>query len=158
MMGSARPISWQGTLRPQRVAQQRPTGRSWYCTTPRNSADLRDDIEAQGPTAITRACVYRDGTRRYTTACGILMHSSLVVTPEGLPLGLAAIKCWSGKKFKGTNALKKKINPTRLPIEEVKAFADFRTGSHPRRGFPIPHAASLSAIARATSPSCFARP
>ncbi|MHB1548839.1 MAG: hypothetical protein ACYCX8_08900 [Acidimicrobiales bacterium] len=51
------------------------------------SADLRDDIEARGPTRINIAGVYRDGTPRYTTACGILMHSSLVVTPEGLPLG-----------------------------------------------------------------------
>ena len=47
------------------------------------------------------------------TRCGILMHSSLVVTTEGLPLGLAAIKFWTRKKFKGCNALKKKINPTR---------------------------------------------
>jgi hypothetical protein len=50
------------------------------------------------------------------------MHSSLVVTPEGLPLGLAAIKFWSRKKFKGTNALKKKINPTRVPIEEKESI------------------------------------
>ena len=50
------------------------------------------------------------------------MHSSLVVTPEGLPLGLAAIKFWSRKKFKGANALKKKINPTRVPIEEKESI------------------------------------
>ncbi|UAW64716.1 hypothetical protein KMZ15_03345 [Mycoavidus sp. HKI] len=35
------------------------------------------------------------------TACGILMHSSLVVTTQGVPLGLAAIKFWTRKKFKG---------------------------------------------------------
>ena len=34
------------------------------------------------------------------------MHSSLVVTTEGLPLGLAAIKFWSRSKFKGTSALR----------------------------------------------------
>ncbi len=45
------------------------------------------------------------------------MHSSLAVTVEGLPLGLAAIKFWTRSKFKGANALKKKINPTRVPIE-----------------------------------------
>jgi hypothetical protein len=45
------------------------------------------------------------------------MHSSLAVTAEGLPLGLAAIKFWTRSKFKGTNALKRKINPTRVPIE-----------------------------------------
>ncbi len=82
----------------------------------------RDDIEALGKTRINIAGVYRDGTPRYYTACGILMHSSLVVTPEGLPLGLAAIKFWSRKKFKGANALKKKINPTRVPIEEKESI------------------------------------
>jgi hypothetical protein len=50
------------------------------------------------------------------------MHSSLAVTPEGLPLGLTAIKFWSRKKFKGANALKKKINPTRVPIEEKESI------------------------------------
>jgi hypothetical protein len=59
--------------------------------------------------------------KRYTK-CGILMHSSLVVTPEGLPLGLSAIKFWTRKKFKGCNALKKHINPTRLPIETKESY------------------------------------
>ncbi|SFQ33641.1 hypothetical protein SAMN05216330_12811 [Bradyrhizobium sp. Ghvi] len=45
------------------------------------------------------------------------MHSSLAVTVEGLPLGLAAVKFWTRKKFKGTAQLKK-INPTRVPIEK----------------------------------------
>jgi hypothetical protein len=44
------------------------------------------------------------------------------VTTDGLPLGLAAIKFWSRKKFKGANALKKKINPTRVPIEEKESI------------------------------------
>lgn len=59
----------------------------------------------------------KDGRPRLHTICGILMHSSLAVTAEGLPLGLAAIKFWTRSKFKGTNALKRKINPTRVPIE-----------------------------------------
>lgn len=46
------------------------------------------------------------------------MHSSLAVTIDGVPLGLAAVKFWTRKKFKGTAALKKKINPTRIPIEK----------------------------------------
>lgn len=50
------------------------------------------------------------------------MHSSLVVTPEGLPLGLAAVKFWTRKKFKGTRALNKKINATRMSIEEKESF------------------------------------
>ncbi len=56
------------------------------------------------------------------TQCGILMHSSLAVTTEGLPLGLAAIKFWTRKKFKGTTALKRKINPTRVPIEQTESI------------------------------------
>lgn len=56
------------------------------------------------------------------TICGLLMHSSLAVTTEGLPLGLAAIKFWTRKQFKGCNALKKKINLTRMPIEEKESF------------------------------------
>ena len=55
------------------------------------------------------------------TICGILMHSSLAVTTEGVPLGLAAVKFWTRKKFKGTAALKKKINPTRVPIEKKES-------------------------------------
>lgn len=56
------------------------------------------------------------------TICGILMHSSLVVTREGLPLGIAAVKFWTRDKFKGTNALKKKVNPTRVPIEHKESI------------------------------------
>ena len=61
------------------------------------------------------------GRRRHHSVCGILMHSSLAVTTEGLPLGLAAVNFWSRKKFKGTAALKKKINPTRVPIEKKES-------------------------------------
>lgn len=63
-----------------------------------------------------------DGRFRLHTVCGLLVHSSLVVTPEGLPLGLAAIKFWSRAKFKGTSALKRHINPTRVPIEAKESI------------------------------------
>lgn len=56
------------------------------------------------------------------TVRGILMHSSLAVTQDGLPLGLTAIKFWTRSKFKGCNALKRKINPTRIPIEEKESY------------------------------------
>lgn len=62
------------------------------------------------------------GRRGRQTICGILMHSSLVVTPEGLPLGLSEVKFWTRDEFKGTNALKKHINPTRVPIEEKESI------------------------------------
>jgi hypothetical protein len=56
------------------------------------------------------------------TQCGILMHSSLVVTPDGLPLGLAAVKFWTRSQFKGCSELKRHINPTRVPIEEKESW------------------------------------
>lgn len=77
----------------------------------------RESTEAIG--VMHRSCGRKDkeGRPRLHTICGLLMHSSLVVTLEGLPLGIAAVKFWTRKKFKGTNALKKRINPTRVPIE-----------------------------------------
>jgi hypothetical protein len=63
----------------------------------------------------------RPGRPRYHTSCGILMHSSLVTTQQGLPLGLAAIKFWSRDKFHGATALKRHINPTRVPIEKKES-------------------------------------
>ena len=64
----------------------------------------------------------KTGRLRHHALCGIMMHSSLAVTPDGLPLGLAAVKFWTRKKFKGTAALKKKINPTRVPIEKKESI------------------------------------
>jgi len=49
------------------------------------------------------------------------MHSSLAITTEGLPLGLSAVKFWNRKKFKGKAALKRKVNPTRVPIEKKES-------------------------------------
>ena len=63
----------------------------------------------------------KEGRIRAHTVCGILMHSSLAVTTDGLPLGLAAVKFWNRKKFKGTAALKRKVNPTRVPIEKKES-------------------------------------
>ena len=60
----------------------------------------------------------KDGRIRAHTVCGILMHSSMAMTSEGLPLGLAAVKFGTRKKFKGTAALKRRVNSTRVPIEE----------------------------------------
>jgi len=63
----------------------------------------------------------KKGRIRAHTVCGILMHSSLAVTTDGLPLGLAAVKFWSRKKFKNIAALKKKVNLTRIPIEKKES-------------------------------------
>jgi len=67
----------------------------------------REHAEAIGKTRKTFTGRDQNGRPRMHTVCGLLMHSSLVVTAEGLPLGLAAIKFWTRKKFKGTNALKR---------------------------------------------------
>lgn len=65
----------------------------------------------------------KDGRPRHHTVCGILMHSSLAVTTEGLPLGLVfSVKFWTRSKFKGTNALKRSVNPTRVPIEQKESI------------------------------------
>jgi len=82
----------------------------------------REDIAAVGKTHIGIAGVDRLGRLRRYTACGILMHSSLAVTTEGLPLGLTAIKFWSREKFHGANELKRHINPTRVPIEAKESI------------------------------------
>lgn len=64
----------------------------------------------------------KDGRLKHFTVRGILMHSSLALTLHGLPLGLAAIKFWTRKQFKGAHALKRKINPTRIPIAEKESI------------------------------------
>ena len=76
----------------------------------------RDNPEAIGQLSLLK-------TRHATvTLCGLLMHSGLVLTPQGVPLGLAAVKFWTRDKFKGTNALKRKVNPTRIPIETKESY------------------------------------
>ncbi len=75
----------------------------------------RDRPEAIGQLSLLK------GQHATHTVCGLLMHSSPVLTPHGLPLGLAAVKFWTRKKFKGTNALRGKVNPTRIPIERKES-------------------------------------
>jgi hypothetical protein len=44
------------------------------------------------------------------------------LTADGVPLGPAAVKFRTRVKFKGTNALKKKVNPTRITIEQKESI------------------------------------
>ena len=74
----------------------------------------------ESPEAIGRISLIK-GRHATHTVCGVLMHSSLVLTPQGVPLGLAAVKFWTRQKFKGTDALKRKVNPTRIPIEQKES-------------------------------------
>lgn len=82
----------------------------------------REDIQSVGIVKRTPLRNRFDQSPQHYVVRGILMHSSLAVTMEGLPLGLAAMKFWTRKKFKGCNALKKKINPTRVPIEKKESI------------------------------------
>lgn len=77
----------------------------------------RERAEKIGKLNITHT---RQGTP--VTVCGILMHASLAITTDGLPLGMTAAKFWTRKKFKGTRALRKKVNMTRIPIEEKESY------------------------------------
>ena len=91
----------------------------------------RNDTQAIGQTRkVASGHPDKAGRQRLHTVCGVLMHSSLVVTRDGLPLGLAAIKLWTRKKFKGVNALKGRglhggkhsVNTSRIPIEEKESY------------------------------------
>jgi hypothetical protein len=81
----------------------------------------RERAEAIGITYRVNSGRDKAGRFRMHTVCGLLMHTSLAVTTEGLPLGLTAVKFWSREKFKGTAALKRKVNPTRVPIEHKES-------------------------------------
>jgi hypothetical protein len=82
----------------------------------------RERAEAVGITCRVNSGTDKAGRFRMHTVCGLLMHTSLAVTTEGLPLGLSAVKFWSRQQFKGTAALKRKINPTRVPIEHKESI------------------------------------
>jgi hypothetical protein len=77
----------------------------------------REDPDAIGILQKLASPYASGGKPGHHITCGVLMHSSLVVTTDGLPLGLAAIKFWTREKFHGANALKRSINPTRVPNE-----------------------------------------
>lgn len=82
----------------------------------------RERAEAVGITCRVNSGQDKAGRFRMHTVCGLLMHCSLAVTTEGLPLGLSAVKFWSRQQFKGTAALKRKVNPTRVPIEAKESI------------------------------------
>ncbi|CAN7659857.1 hypothetical protein LJR034_005228 [Caballeronia sp. LjRoot34] len=99
----------------------------------------------------------KNGSLRPLTQCGILMHSSLVVTTDGLPLGLAAVKFWTRSKFKGCTALKRHVNPTRVRLRRRRATAGWRTCASQRPCSATQCVASTLAIGKATFTNCFAR-
>lgn len=64
----------------------------------------------------------KEGRWRQHKRCGLMMHASLAVTLEGLPLGLTAARLWSRAQFKGLLAFKRKVNQTRVPIETKESI------------------------------------
>jgi Transposase DNA-binding/Transposase DDE domain len=82
----------------------------------------REDPQKLGLTRKSQVKRWEHRRPKIVPVCGILMHSSLAVTTEGLPLGLMAAKIWTRKKFKGSKSLARKINPTRVPIEEKESY------------------------------------
>jgi len=82
----------------------------------------RERPELIGYASNTLTVAKRYGRDKESPQCGILMHSSLAVTTEGVPLGLAAIKFWSLKEFKNTTKKRSKVNFTRIPIEEKESY------------------------------------
>lgn len=95
-----------------------------FAATPGTVLVLHDTTEfsfrRDAPEKVGYLC--RTRTRRAVhTVCGLLMHSALVLTTDGLPLGLAAVKFWTRKKFKGTRALRNRVNLTRIPIRDKES-------------------------------------
>jgi hypothetical protein len=82
----------------------------------------RAEPERIGSTRRVNSGRDKEGRYRMHTICGLLMHSCLTVTADGLPLGLSAIKFWTRPRFKGTRKLKRKINPTRMPIDQKESI------------------------------------
>jgi len=93
----------------------------------------QDQPEIIGATRIIPNGKDTYGKLKRHTKCGILMHSSLAVISDGLPLGLAAIKFWTRKQFKGTNTLKKHINPTQVSIKEKESYRWLESLKHSTR-------------------------
>jgi hypothetical protein len=74
-----------------------------------------------GFTGSSRGHKIKQGRHHRHVICGMLLHGSLAITPEGLPLGLTAAKFWSRDTFTGTPAIRRKINPTRVPIAQKES-------------------------------------
>lgn len=83
----------------------------------------REDPADIGITHKSDTGIRRKDYPQYRIECGIHMHSSLVLTPEGLPLGVAAIKFFTRKKFKGSRALKRDgMNSSHLAIRHKESI------------------------------------
>ena len=82
----------------------------------------RSAPEKVGFTKVSAGRKLKEGRHQKHAVCGLLMHASLAIAPDGLPLGLTAARFWSRTRFKGTAALKRRINPTRVPIDQKESM------------------------------------
>jgi hypothetical protein len=98
-----------------------------------------------------------DGRLRMHTVCGLLMHASLAVTTDGLPLGLAAIKFWTRAKFKGRTRSSAGSTRPACRSRPRRASAGWRTCARPQHSSATRRGWSTSATARTTSTSSSAR-
>ena len=107
------------------ATRERTTAAEGILLVPQNTTEFtyqRESPNAIGITYSVNSGKDKAGRLRTHTICGLLMHSSLVVTTDDFPLDLSAVKFWSRQKCEGTTALKRKINPTRVPIEQKESF------------------------------------
>ncbi|MER9020696.1 transposase DNA-binding-containing protein [Mesorhizobium sp. M0898] len=110
-----------------------------------------------GFTNTVNAGRYKAGQPNVLTLCGVLMHSRLAVTLTGTPLGLTAAKFWTRTKFRGTLALKRHINPTRVPTETKESYSLAGVlASVQWRSLAHPSAACMWVTGRARSTSSIA--
>ena len=64
----------------------------------------------------------KDGSKTIHYDYNLIMHTSLALTTAGVPLGITALRIWDRDKLKDTTNLKRKINPTRVPIESKESY------------------------------------
>ena len=118
MIASVRQTSWRGYLAATRARFAASAGPIFILHDTTEFSYQRTDIDAVGKIGTGAVITGCDRRVHEFTQCGMLMHASLAVTSDGVPLGLAAVKFWTRQKFKGTQALKRHINPTHVPIEQ----------------------------------------
>jgi hypothetical protein len=74
----------------------------------------------------------KKGRTTFHTVCGILMHSSLVVTTEGLPLGLAAINSGQERNLRAARSSRSRSTPREFPSRRKKVYDGRRTSANPQ--------------------------
>jgi hypothetical protein len=115
MTESARRTFWLVTSNRLAIAQPRPDGLVLVLHDTTEFTYQREKSEAIGVTKSINSGRDKAGRLRSHTVCGILMHSSLAVTTEGLPLGLAAVNSGPGKNSKGPLRSRRKSTQREFP-------------------------------------------